>query len=63
LSVGVTRVEFYVNGALKCAPSAAPYSCAWEVPGGAGKSYKLEAWAYDAAGNVGKSALVTATSN
>ena len=60
--VGVTRVEFYVTGALKCSAAATPYTCAWKVPGAANKSYQLQSVAYDAADNVGRSALVTVTS-
>lgn len=41
---------------------AAPYTCAWKVPGAAGKSYQLQSQAYDAAGNAGKSSFVTVTS-
>ena len=59
--IGVTQVEFYVSGNLKCTATAAPYTCAWNVPAAAKRSYQLEAWAYDAVGNVGKSAIVTVT--
>jgi subtilisin family serine protease len=59
--MGVTQVEFYVSGNLKCTAPAAPYTCAWNVPAPAKRSYQLEAWAYDAVGNVGKSAIVTVT--
>ena len=31
-NVGVTRVEFSVNGSLQCTDTAAPYSCVWRVP-------------------------------
>lgn len=50
-NVGVTRVEFLVNGALQCTDTAAPYSCAWRVPNPMGKTYQLQARAFDAAGN------------
>jgi subtilisin family serine protease len=59
--MGVTRVAFYVNGNLRCSVSAVPYSCAWKVEGTRGTSHRLQAQAYDAAGNVGKSSLVTVT--
>jgi glucose/arabinose dehydrogenase len=32
-NVGVTRVDFLVNGALQCSDTTAPYSCTWRVPG------------------------------
>ena len=60
--VGVSQVDFYVNGSLKCAATLAPYACAWKVPPPANKSYQLEVRALDAAGNIGRSAVVTVTS-
>ncbi len=50
-NVGVARVEFSVNGALVCTDTAAPYSCAWKVPGKSRVDYTLQARAFDAAGN------------
>ena len=32
--VGVSRVEFFVNGSLRCTDTAAPFSCGWKVPNG-----------------------------
>jgi hypothetical protein len=61
-NVAVTKVEFYVNGTLKCTDTAAPYSCAWVVPRGRNVPYAIQAKAYDAAGNVGASATVNVTS-
>jgi Bacterial Ig domain len=29
---GVSKVEVYVNGNLKCTDTVAPYSCDWKVP-------------------------------
>ena len=60
-NVGVTRVEFLVNGALQCTDTAAPYSCNWRVPNPMGKTYQLQARAFDAAGN-SASATVSVTS-
>lgn len=51
-NVGVSRVEFYVNGVLQCSDTAAAYSCAWRVPSPRGVAYNLQAAAYDAAGNL-----------
>jgi hypothetical protein len=59
-NVGVVKVEFYVNGTLRCTDTAAPYTCAWRVPAAAGKSYVLQAKAYDAAGNIAVSSSVMA---
>ena len=56
-NVGVTRVEFFVNGALQCTDTAAPYSCVWRVPGAMNKTYQLQARAFDLAGNQGTSTV------
>jgi subtilisin family serine protease len=61
-NIGVTRVEFYVNNALTCTDTAAPYTCSWSVPNTKGVAYNLQARALDAAGNVGNSAVVRVTS-
>ena len=58
---GIVRVDFYVKSSLKCSATAAPYACNWKVPGARGKRYNLQSVAYDAAGNVGQSAVVTVT--
>src|SRR6185369_2390774 len=50
-NVGVTRVEFLVDGALQCTDTAAPYSCSWKVPNTPNKTYQLSARAFDAASN------------
>jgi hypothetical protein len=55
--VGVTKVEFYINGSRKCSDNSRPYSCSWSVSSALGVSYTLEARAYDAAGNVGRSTV------
>ena len=56
-NVGVTRVEFFVNGALQCTDTAAPYSCTWRVPASMNKTYQLQARAFDLAGNLGTSTI------
>jgi hypothetical protein len=61
-NVGVTQVEFYVNGALLCTDSTAPYSCVWNVPKRPGLKYNLQVKGYDQAGNIGTSSIVTVTS-
>jgi Bacterial Ig domain/Laminin G domain len=50
-NVGVTKVEFRVNGSLKCTVTAAPYSCSWTPWTAVGTKNTLKATAYDAAGN------------
>lgn len=60
--VGVTQVAFSVNGNLKCTDATSPYTCAWRVPWRTGRTYRLQAKAYDAGGNVGLSGLIMVTS-
>ncbi|KAB0666917.1 DNRLRE domain-containing protein [Oryzomonas japonica] len=60
-NVGVTKVEFYVNGVLKATDTATPYVYSWNTAGLASGSYTLQAKAYDAAGNVGQSGVVSVT--
>ena len=50
-NVGVTRVEFLVNGAVQCTDTAAPYSCVWRVPNPMNRTHQIQARAFDAAGN------------
>ena len=50
-NVGVTRVDFLVNGAVQCSDTTAPYSCSWRVPGAMNKTHQLQARAFDQAGN------------
>jgi chitinase len=57
-NVGVTRVEFSINGSLQCADGSAPYSCPWTVPPANNRVYQLQAKAFDAAGNMGASSIV-----
>lgn len=56
-NVGVTRVDFLVNGALQCSDTTAPYSCTWRVPGAMNKTYQLQARAFDQAGNAGTASI------
>ena len=62
-NIGVTKVEFYLNGALKATDTASPYSYAWDTRTAANGSYTLTAKAYDAAGNVGQAGNVVVTVN
>jgi chitodextrinase len=54
-NVGVTRVEFYVDGALAATSYSSPFSFQWKTTGLADGSHWLDARAYDAAGNYGTS--------
>jgi hypothetical protein len=62
-NVGVTNVEFYVDGALKASSSVAPYSAALNSATLTNGSHSLVARAYDAAGNVGLSSAVSFSVN
>ena len=62
-NVGVTRVEFYVDGAIKGTVNSPPYTMAFDstiLPDG---SHTLTGKAYDAAGNVGSSSPLPFTVN
>jgi hypothetical protein len=56
-NIGVIKVEFFVDGSLKCSDTTAPYSCNIKMP--EGSDIKLTAKAHDAAGNVKESVVVT----
>ena len=57
-NVGVTKVEFYVDGVLKGTDTTSPYTLTLDSTTLANGSHTLTAKAYDAAGNVGTSAGV-----
>jgi len=62
-NVGVTEVEFYINGSLQATTTTAPYNFSWNtliVPNG---TYSLTAKAYDAANNSATSSPVLVTVN
>jgi subtilisin family serine protease len=60
-NVGVTKVEFYVDGVLQCTDTSTPYSCSWKVPNTHGETFLLQSKAYDTYGNVGSGALISVT--
>ena len=62
-NVGVTRVEFLVDGVLKGTSTAAPYSLAFNSTTVTNGTHSLTAKAYDAANNVGTSTAVSFTVN
>jgi len=57
-NVSVVSVTIRVNGQALCSDQSAPYQCSWAVPAPPNRHYQLDATAADAAGNVGKSAIV-----
>ncbi len=60
-NIGVSRVEFYVNGVLKGTDTSSPYTYSWNTSSLAAGSYTLMTRAYDAAGNAGQSGSVVVT--
>ena len=62
-NVGVTRVNFYVNGAFVGSDTTDPYSYSWDTTSGGNGSNTLLARAFDAGGNIGESSTVTVTVN
>jgi hypothetical protein len=62
-NVGVTKVEFYVNGVLVATEAASPYVYSWNTATLASGTYTLTVKAYDAAGNVGESSKTVSVVN
>ncbi|MBK8727141.1 MAG: CehA/McbA family metallohydrolase [Holophagaceae bacterium] len=62
-NVGVTKVEFYVDGVLKGTDSASPYSLALDSTTLTNANHSLTAKAFDAAGNSTTSTPVAFTIN
>ena len=60
-NVGVTKVEFYLDGALKFTDTTSPYSWSWDTTTATNGSHSLTSKAYDAALNVGTSTAVSVT--
>lgn len=58
-NVGVTKIEFYVNGILQATDTATPYVYSWNTSALATGSYTVMTKAYDAAGNIGQSSTVS----
>ena len=59
--VVIDRVQFFVGSTLIGAATTAPYTVQWDTTTVANGSVKLRAIATDASGNVGSSAILTAT--
>ncbi|HEV8432164.1 MAG TPA: Ig-like domain-containing protein [Thermoanaerobaculia bacterium] len=60
-NVGVTKVEFYLDGSLQATDTATPYAWSWNTTATANGSHTLQSKAYDAAGNAGSSSTITVT--
>lgn len=62
-NVGVTSVRLLVDGAVVGTATSAPYNFSWNTTALANGTHMLQTTAYDAAGNIGLSAIVTVTVN
>lgn len=61
-NVGVVKVEFYVDGAKIGEDTSSPYECNWNTDNLQYNSqHTIQARAYDNAGNIGESSIITVT--
>ena len=60
-NVGVTKVEFFLDGALQSTDNASPFAWSWNTTGASNAAHILTTKAYDAANNIGTSAAVNVT--
>jgi beta-lactamase superfamily II metal-dependent hydrolase len=60
-NVGVTKVEFYLDGALQSTDTTSPYSWSWDSTTATNGSHSLTSKAYDAALNTKTSTAVSVT--
>ncbi|HEV7240663.1 MAG TPA: Ig-like domain-containing protein [Thermoanaerobaculia bacterium] len=60
-NVGVTRVEFFLDGALQSSDTTSPYAWSWNTTGTSNGAHALTTKAYDAANNIGTSSAVNVT--
>ncbi len=60
-NVGVTKVEFLIDGVLKSTDNGAPWEFGWDSEGEGDGNHTILAKAYDAAANVGSSSVVNVT--
>jgi len=58
-NIGVTRVELYVNGRISASSTSANPRFTWNIGSLPNGSYTLQSFAYDAAGNIGQSSIIT----
>ena len=60
-NVGVTKVEFWLNGALASTDTTSPYEWTWNTATASNGSHSLVSKAYDVANNIGSSPTVGVT--
>jgi beta-lactamase superfamily II metal-dependent hydrolase len=61
--VGVTKVEFALDGALQSTDTSSPYAWSWDTTATANGTHTLTATAYDAAGNSAASSISVNVNN
>ncbi len=61
--VGITRVDFLIDGVVKTNDLTSPYSFSWNTVNYSSGTYTLSTRAYGKYGNIGNSALITVTVN
>lgn len=62
-NIGVTKIEFYVDGLLSGTVTSSPYSFYWNSGSVPNAIHTLKALAYDAAGNTGSYTVSVTTNN
>ncbi|MBE0611809.1 MAG: S8 family serine peptidase [Dehalococcoidia bacterium] len=62
-NVGVTKVEFWLEGQLKATDTSSPYAFAWDSTTVADGAYSWTARAFDAAGNAASASVSFTVSN
>ena len=62
-NVGVTRVDFFVDGVLLSSDTSSPYSASWNTTSATNATHSLTARAFDAANNQTTSGAVSVTVN
>ena len=60
-NVGVTRVEFWLDGVLRSTDTSSPYAWSWDTATATNGAHALQSKAYDAANNAGTSTTVSVT--
>jgi hypothetical protein len=58
-ALGVTKVELYIDGKLFGTSTSSTASFNWNISKVSSGAHTLQAYAFDAAGNIGSSHLVT----
>ncbi|MFM7375838.1 MAG: Ig-like domain-containing protein, partial [Chthoniobacterales bacterium] len=60
-NIAVTKAELYINGRLNASSSSGNFTFSWNTSRLSSGTYQLQSRAYDAAGNVASSSIVSVT--